>query len=867
MVESPSGAALIVAGYALSEPASEAALVATLGELGDRFAADGRWRVARLTPGGDADHVPELANIERELVSLGERGTDVAIVVIVGRVTHADGAPALVANLEGSGTGGALRLTTIGALARASGATCVAIVLAGSTDRGSGPADMEQLEHTWLAALATGRPGDLVAVAAGRYAVAMIESLRDGLAGTALDPRTGTVTLRSLGEHLKRGHPGLALQSSALADTVLTPPLLSELDDPRLIRRPARTPGTPPASDADPAALIGNILPGQFRIDAVIGRGAFGTVYRACQLRVGRDVAIKVLHVDVDPASPAVRLFVQEIRSVGQIDHPNVVRIYQADLMHDGQLFFAMELLTGGDLEPLTAQSRRVPLARALAIADQLLAGLEAAHQAGVIHADLKPANVLIAPAGDPPRVVLVDFGLSRLRSSSQPEQSVGGTPAYMAPEQLRGGKVDARSDLFSAALVLIALLTGWRRHSADALVPPLRDIRRRALRRVLQRALALDPEQRFATAAEFRRALLASARRRSRVVTLLAAAAALVVAIAVATTATRPNCREVFIGGSGTVLFGFLQPVRPFIEERSGCTVPIESKFDLGSGGAIRSLRSGEIEVAALSTRFDQALPSDLRSAGKVMVEIPVGYDETALFVHRDNPLRELDLEAIQRHLCCGHDQRFAATNWAELGVSTRPLADQGVGWTLFGRTEPPLRNDTTSSTVLQADDWLCAPRQLCPTLRTVEVEANDVLAQLVTTADVLALSTRAFSTDRVVALRVVDRQHHTHLDGRKLLWLYLALAGARPIPEDLCRLLDAVLDPRLAQQLAAQHRAQGLPDALRIRQRVALGLEDGSCRTSPLATRAAERELVTGILRSPIANDLAIQHRWAAD
>jgi len=253
--------------------------------------------------------------------------------------------------------------------------------------------------------------------------------------------------------------------------------------------------------------LVNTVLPGRFRIDGVLARGSFGTVYHARQLAVGRDVAIKVLGDGIDPASEEGDLFLQEIQSIGRIDHANVVRIHQADTTRDGRLFFAMELLVGRDLQQV-CNDGPVPRDRAVGLTRQLLAGLHAAHDAGLIHSDVKPANAFVVRGRDGERVVLLDFGLARRRLPGRPAESAGGTPAYMAPEQLRDGHVDGRSDLFAAALVLVTLLTGWRRRRADEMVPSLAGIADPALRAVLDRALSIDPAARFQTAAAFAAAL-----------------------------------------------------------------------------------------------------------------------------------------------------------------------------------------------------------------------------------------------------------------------------------------------------------------------------------------------------------------------
>lgn len=252
--------------------------------------------------------------------------------------------------------------------------------------------------------------------------------------------------------------------------------------------------------------LIEALLRPGLRLDAMIARGSFGTVFRARQLAVDRDVAVKVLHSELDPETEPGRLFRDEIRAIGIIDHRNVVRIFDADDTADGRIYFVMELLDGPTLQQV-ADAGPISWPRAIHLIGQLLDGLAAVHAAGHIHADVKPSNILVVGEEPNDRVVLIDFGLSRLRRVDQPAEAVGGTRSYMAPEQLRAWELEARSDVFSAALVLVRLITGWQRSRCDELVPPLDGIEDPGLRRALERALALEPSGR-PSAADFARAL-----------------------------------------------------------------------------------------------------------------------------------------------------------------------------------------------------------------------------------------------------------------------------------------------------------------------------------------------------------------------
>lgn len=275
-------------------------------------------------------------------------------------------------------------------------------------------------------------------------------------------------------------------------------------------------------------------------------------------------------------------------------------------------------------------------------------------------------------------------------------------------------------------------------------------------------------------------------------------------------------------------------------------------------------ALRAGTLDIAALSRR-DTGGP-DGAPAGKLLVELAVGFDETSLFVWRGNPLRTVDLEAVHEHLCCDRDTEVAPLTWRDFGLATAPLSEQPVTWLVFGRKKHPGPNETTSATLALADEWLCAPRRLCSSSITFDAQANDVLPVLVKDTGSFALSSRSFATDQVAAVMLVDRAHHVRLDGRKVLWIYALVDRGRPIPAKLCRLFGAVLDPAVEGRLAATGKATGLTDPLRRRQRSALGLDDGACDRVPAGTLAERAGAAPddSRLASPVADEVEVKSRW---
>ena len=187
----------------------------------------------------------------------------------------------------------------------------------------------------------------------------------------------------------------------------------------------------------------GTVLGGRYRIVGRLGRGGMGEVYRADDLKLGQPVALKFLPPDVDRDPARLTQLHNEVRMARQVSHPNVCRVYDIGEV-DGHTFLSMEYVDGEDLASLLRRIGRFSEERALEIARQICAGLAAAHERGVLHRDLKPANVMLD--GTRPRA---DHRL-RPRRASPGESLRAGTPAYMAPEQLAGGEVTARSDIYA---------------------------------------------------------------------------------------------------------------------------------------------------------------------------------------------------------------------------------------------------------------------------------------------------------------------------------------------------------------------------------------------------------------------------------
>jgi len=265
---------------------------------------------------------------------------------------------------------------------------------------------------------------------------------------------------------------------------------------------------------------------GNYRIEAYIDRGGMASVYEATDLRLNRNVALKILSQELTQGTDFRERFMRESRFAAAIDHPNIVPIYDAGEA-DGLLYIAMRYVRGSNLADLLSKDGPLDPRRALAILAPVADALDTAHHAGLVHRDVKPANILLTAAAGRERhehVYLTDFGLTKKTSALTKMTATGnvvGTMAYISPEQIRGEPLDARTDLYAFGCVAYECLTGvapFVRDDQAALLwahlnepPPAVSANRPELQRadpVIARALAKDPNSRYPTCDEFVQAL-----------------------------------------------------------------------------------------------------------------------------------------------------------------------------------------------------------------------------------------------------------------------------------------------------------------------------------------------------------------------
>ncbi|HYN40690.1 MAG TPA: serine/threonine-protein kinase, partial [Thermoanaerobaculia bacterium] len=238
----------------------------------------------------------------------------------------------------------------------------------------------------------------------------------------------------------------------------------------RVLSEVARCPddGTP----LDASRLLPAVVRDRYRLLSVLGEGGMGTVFLAEDLRLPREVAIKIVRLDLN-ADPGIRLrFVREANTLARLSHPGVTALFDAGELDDGSLFLVMERLRGRDLGSVLASEGRGTPAQVGEVARQAGAALAAAHRAGVVHRDVKPENLVLTRDGDRLRVKVVDFGLAKAPEVGRALTRTGmvvGTPAFMAPEQVMDEELSASTDLYALAAVVWGALTGFRLVKSEA--------------------------------------------------------------------------------------------------------------------------------------------------------------------------------------------------------------------------------------------------------------------------------------------------------------------------------------------------------------------------------------------------------------
>ncbi|HNB23732.1 MAG TPA: serine/threonine-protein kinase, partial [Candidatus Melainabacteria bacterium] len=275
--------------------------------------------------------------------------------------------------------------------------------------------------------------------------------------------------------------------------------------------------------------LVGTVLENKYEILEKIGAGGMGAVYKARHQLMHRQVAIKMVLAQLSANSMTLKRFTQEARATSQLNHPNILTVFDFGISPSNQPYLVMDFLEGVNFGRVLEETRQIPIPRAMGIFLQVCAALGHAHQKGIVHRDLKPSNImLIELDGQPDFVKVLDFGIAKVLSSVDGETDnltrtgeVFGSPLYMSPEQFRGKSMDARSDIYSLGCVMYRSLAGicpvtgkdvlecMYKHVNETIPPfsvtaPEAEIPER-LEQIIMKALAKDPDERYASMNDLR--------------------------------------------------------------------------------------------------------------------------------------------------------------------------------------------------------------------------------------------------------------------------------------------------------------------------------------------------------------------------
>lgn len=473
----------------------------------------------------------------------------------------------------------------------------------------------------------------------------------------------------------------------------------------------------PPTNEAGTPTVQIATVPrtlGQYELHSVLGRGAMGTVYEAWHPAMARGVAIKV--IDLPPGGEAqdwLARFRREVQAASRLSHPNIVAVHHYD-EPAGIPYIVMEFVDGGTLKSRLDARRPMALPDILGVMGDVLAALQHSHDHGVIHRDIKPANILMTAGG---RAKVADFGIARIEHGD-PTQSgiVMGTPAYMSPEQIRGEVADARTDVYSAGVVLYQLLTHRRPFEGDAssimyqvlntrpprpselsaAAPPCFDA-------VVERAMARQPQDRYASAAEFAKALHTKAPPRRVPAWAYGAVLATILAGAGAWfflngKSGPPADYYLRLAGSNTI-GSRLGPelVKAWLSSKHATDVREEDRPDgdkavpehvidatpngkairvdvraHGSSTAFTGLAAGTADIGVASRAINDAEAAELTRIGDMRSpasEHVLGLDGVAVIVPSSNAVAKLSTADLRR-IFSGE-----AKTWSEFGGADRPI------------------------------------------------------------------------------------------------------------------------------------------------------------------------------------------------